>query len=260
MDGEPRRFRYNALQVGMEKRFSAGLAATASYTWGKALTESPDHLSTSAAGPGLDTGIYRAPQNATDLKAERGPAEFDVKHRLALSYIYELPWGRNRRWGQSWSLALDYILGGWQISGIHVVQTGLPLTPVLTGPTVLNLGSERIARPTLIADPELPSSERTVDRWFNIAAFAVPTPVPQAFGNSGVGVIRGPGLATFDFSVSKKIDLMENRCFQFRTEFFNAFNHANFNPPDIRADAATFGKILSAASGRIIQFGLKVYF
>jgi hypothetical protein len=250
---------YNALQVGMEKRFSSGLSASAGYTWGKALTESPDHLSTSAAAPGIDTGVFRAPQNGNNLKTERGPAEFDVKHRLAVSYVYELPLGRNRRWGQSWNAALNHILGGWQISGIHVFQSGLPLTPDLTGPTVLNLGAERIARPNLVGNPELPSSQRTVDRWFNTAAFVIPTPVPQAFGNSGVGVVRGPGMQSFDFSVAKKIAVSEQRYLQFRAEFFNAFNHANFNPPDIRADASTFGRILSAGNGRIVQFALKLY-
>src|SRR5262249_38047076 len=121
---------YNALQLGLEKRFSGGLSATASYTWGKALTDSPDHLSTSATPPSLDTGVYRVPQNANNLRAERGPAEFDVNHRFVASYVCELPWGRNRHWGRSWSAAVDHVLGGWQLSGIHVLQSGLPLTAV----------------------------------------------------------------------------------------------------------------------------------
>ena len=83
---------------------------------------------------------------------------------------------------------------------------------------------------------------------------------PQAFGNAGVGIMRGPGLANFDFSIAKNVHLDENRYFQFRTELFNAFNRANFGPPDIRREAATFGRILTAGNGRIIQFALKVYF
>jgi hypothetical protein len=88
----------------------------------------------------------------------------------------------------------------------------------------------------------------------------VPTPVPQAFGNAGVGIMRGPGLARFDFSIAKRIDVDESRYFQFRTELFNAFNHPNFGPPDIRLESNTFGQILTASSGRIIQFGLKLYY
>ena len=72
--------------------------------------------------------------------------------------------------------------------------------------------------------------------------------------------MRGPGFANFDFSIAKKINVDENRYFQFRTELFNAFNHANFGPPDIRREAATFGQILSASNARIIQFALKLYF
>jgi hypothetical protein len=125
---------------------------------------------------------------------------------------------------------------------------------------VLNLGADRVARPNLVGNPELPGSERTVDRWFNTDAFTIPGPPPQAFGSEGVGVMRGPGYSNFDFSIAKNIVVGENRSIQFRTELFNAFNHANFGPPDIRREATTFGRISTAASARIIQFGLKIYF
>ena len=99
-----------------------------------------------------------------------------------------------------------------------------------------------------------------VERWFNTDAFEAFTPAPQAFGTAGVGIMRGPGLANFDFSLSKSFRLGEARSLQLRSEFFNAFNHPNFNPPDIRRDASTFGQILSAKNGRIIQLGLKLNF
>lgn len=251
---------YHSLQIGLEKRFSGGLSALASYTWGKTISESADHLSTSLGGPGIDIGVFSVPQNPRDLKAERGPAEFDVAHRMVASYTYELPLGRNRRWGQSWSPAANLLLGDWQVSGIHVLQSGLPLTATLSGATVLNLGSDRVGRPNLASDPELPPSQRTVERWFNTDAFTIPGPPPQAFGNAGVGIMRGPGLARFDFSIAKKIEVDEKRHFQFRTEMFNAFNHPAFGPPDIRRESSTFGRILSAGNARIIQFGLKLYY
>jgi hypothetical protein len=251
---------YHSLQIGLEKRFSGGLSALASYTWGKAISESADHLSTSFGGPGIDIGVFSVPQNPRDLKAERGPAEFDVTHRMVASYTYELPWGRNRRWGQSWSPAVNLLLGDWQVSGIHVLQSGLALTATLSGPTVLNLGSDRVGRPNLAGDAELPASQRTVERWFNTDAFTIPGPPPQAFGTAGVGIMRGPGLARFDFSIAKKIQVDEKRYFQFRTEMFNAFNHPALGPPDIRRESSTFGRILSAGNARIIQFGLKLYY
>jgi len=183
-----------------------------------------------------------------------------VTHRMVASYTYELPWGRSRRWGQPWSTAANLLLGDWQVSGIHVLQSGLPLTATLSGASVLNLGSDRVGRPNLVADPELPASQRTVERWFNTDAFTNPVPPPQAFGSSGVGIIRGAGLARFDFSIAKKIQVDEKRYFQFRTELFNAFNHPAFGPPDIRRESSTFGRILSAGNARIIQFGVKLYY
>src|SRR5262249_55884341 len=94
------------------------------------------------------------------------------------------------------------MLGDWQVSGIHVLQSGLPLTPILVGSSVLNLGSDRIARPNLVGEAELPRSQRSVQRWFNTDAFTVFTPPPQALGNAGVGIMRSPGLAEFDFSIA----------------------------------------------------------
>ena len=118
----------------------------------------------------------------------------------------------------------------------------------------------RRARPNLVGEPELPASERTLNRWFNTDAFAAFSPAPQAFGNAGVGIMRGPGVANFDFTLSKNFQITDRRQVQFRTELFNAFNHPNFGPPNISRDSSGFGQILSAANARIVQFGLKFYF
>jgi hypothetical protein len=252
---------YNSLQTRLEKRFSGGLTGLVSYTWGKALTGSPDHISTSGGGAGVDVGTFREPQDGNNLRADRGLAEFDIKHRFVASYIYELPFGKGRRFGNDWGTAADLLLGGWQVTGIHVFQSGLGLTATLGGASVLNIGGERRARPNLVGDPVLPESERTLARWFNTAAFqAAFNPAPQAFGTAGVGIMRGPGSVNFDFTFAKNFNVTERRYFQFRTELFNAFNRANFGPPNIARDSSGFGQILSAANARIIQFGLKFYF
>src|SRR6266566_2789709 len=104
---------YNSLQLRLEKRFSSSLSALASYTWGKTLSDGADHLSTSPVGPGVDIGVYSVPQNPNNLRAEHGPAEFDVTHRVAVSYVYELPWGPGRRWGQSWPQPVGLLFGNW---------------------------------------------------------------------------------------------------------------------------------------------------
>jgi Carboxypeptidase regulatory-like domain len=250
---------YRSLQTRLEKRFSKGLSANVSYTWGRALSDAPDHISTSGGGAGVDTGVFREPQDGNNLRAERGPSEFDIEHRFVASYIWELPFGRGHAIGNDWSPAMDLVLGGWQLTGIHVIQSGLALTATLGGSTVLNLGGERRARPNLVGDPELPSSERTIDRWFNTDAFAAFSP-PQAFGNAGVGIMRGPGMTNFDFSLSKNFLVGGSRSLQFRIELFNAFNNVNFGPPNIARDSSGFGQILTAGPARIVQFGLKFYF
>jgi hypothetical protein len=250
---------YNSLQLRLEKRFTGGLTGNVSYTLGEALSGAPDHISTSGGGAGIDTGVFREPQDGNNLAAEYGPTEFDVRHRFVASYIWELPFGRGRRWGNGWNRAMDLAFGGWQVTGIHVLQSGLALTATLSGANVVNLGGERRARPNLVGEPELPESERTLARWFNTDAFAAFT-VPQAFGNAGVGIMRGPGLANFDFTFAKNFQVNDRRYFQFRTEIFNAFNHPNFGPPNIARDSSGFGQILSAAPARIIQFGVKFYF
>ena len=252
---------YNSLQLSLEKRLSKGLTALVSYTLGEALTDAPDHISTSGGGAGIDTGTFREPQDSYNLKADRGPAEFDIRHRFVASYVWELPFGAGRRFGSSWNRTMDLLLGGWQVTGIHALQTGLALTATLGGASVLNIGGERRARPNLIGDPELPSDQRTIQRWFNTDAFAAAfSPAPQAFGSAGVGIMRGPGLVNFDFTFAKDFRLDTQRRFQFRLEVFNAFNRANFGPPNIARDSAGFGQILSAGNARIAQLGLKFYF
>ena len=251
---------YNSFQVSLEKRLSRGLTGLLSYTLGEALTDAPDHISTSGGGAGIDTGTFREPQDSYNLGADRGPAEFDIRHRFVASYVWELPFGQGRRFGSQWSAATNFVLGGWQLTGIHVMQTGLALTATLGGASVLNIGGERRARPNLVGDPELPSSQRTIDRWFNTDAFVAFSPAPQAFGTAGVGIMRGPGYANFDFTLAKDFRLDTQRRVQFRTEIFNAFNRANFGPPNIARDSSGFGQILTAGNARIVQFALKFYF
>ena len=124
---------YNSLQTRFEKRFSAGLSALVSYTLGKALTESPDHISTSGGGPGWTPEPSASRRTANNLKADRGLAEFDVKQRFVVSYIYELPFGRDAQVGQQLERATELILGGWQCPESTRFRAGLGLTATLAG-------------------------------------------------------------------------------------------------------------------------------
>jgi hypothetical protein len=250
---------YQSLQVRVEKRYSRGLTFLGSYTYGKALADTPDHLSTSGVGAGFDVGTFREPQNPFNVKDEHGLAEFDIKQRAVISYIWEIPFGKGRAYGDRASRLVNTALGGWNLTGIHTFQSGLALSAIQTGGAVLDLGGERRGRPNLIGDPEGP---QTIDKWFNTAAFSPIDPNKgQVFGTSGIGVMRGPGLVNFDFTLAKDLRLTESKYFQFRTEFFNAFNHANFGLPSLDIASSTFGTIrVTATPARIVQFALKFYF
>jgi hypothetical protein len=256
---------YNSLQAKLERRFSGGLTFLASYTWGKALTDSVDHLSTSGVGNGTDVGVFREPQNPANRRAEYGPAEFDVTHRFVLSGVWQLPFGRGRAIGANWSRATDLVLGGWEISPIFSAQTGLALT--MNQPQITNIGGERRSRPNRIADGNLPSDQRTIDRWFDTSAFVTTTATAGApgfvpntiFGNSGVGIVRGPGYVNLDLNVAKTFSITERISTQLRGEFFNALNHTNLGIPGVTTGAG-FGQIVNAYDPRIIQVALKLRF
>ncbi len=257
---------YHSFQTRLEKRFSKGLSALVSYTWGKALTNAVDHLSTSGAGNGVDVGVSREAQNGYDRRSEYGLAEFDVKQRFVASAVWQIPYGKGRPFGSSAGRGMELLFGGWEFSPIITMQQGLGLT--ITQSQLLNLGGERINRPNRIRNGTLPAGEQTVDRFFDTGAFVILQTDParagfvpnQAFGNSGVGVIRGPNLLNFDFNLNKTFQVSESNSIQFRAEFFNAFNRPNFSVPGVNA-AGGFGQIVGTSTeARIIQFALKYRF
>ena len=244
---------YNAMTISLEKRFSQGLSALASYTWSRAL----------GVAPAITEGINGvAIQNVADLAREYGPLEFDIVRRFVASYVYELPFGKGKHFLHGGSRALDLIVGGWQFNGITTFQAGFPLTPTLS----YSLGkTDAASRPNVIGDPT--ATPRQPHNWITAAAFAIPTNAEIAagnfFGNEGVGVVRSPGLVNFDFSLFKNIDVREGMKVQFRTEIFNATNTPYFGSPGsvgLTLGTATFGRVTSAADPRVIQLGLKLLF
>src|SRR5258708_5508708 len=147
---------YNSLQARLERRFSKGFTLLASYTYGKALTDSVDHLSTSGAGNGVDVGEFKEPQDGKRRRLEYGPAEFDLSQRFVLSGVWRLPFGRNQAYGSGWSRGVDTLLGGWQFSPIFAAQTGLPLT--INQSEAISLGGQPRPRPNPLPNATLPPS------------------------------------------------------------------------------------------------------
>lgn len=244
---------YNSLQARFEQRLSAGLAVLTSYTFAKSIDDASNFFS-SAGDPNF-------PQDSFNTRAERGRSNFDVRQRLSVSYSYDLPIGRGRALLSNNGF-ISSIFSGLQTFGIVTLQTGRPFTVALlpeidnsnTGRANLGFGAND--RPNLVGDPSL--SRRTPEQWFNTAAFAFP---PFAsFGNAGRNILTGPSYQNVNASLIKNAALRENLKLQFRAEFFNFFNHPNFDLPDNFVGSPTFGRIRSAQSPRRIQFGLKLIF
>jgi hypothetical protein len=244
---------YHSLQARFEQRLDFGLSMLASYTWAKSIDDASNFF-TSAGDPNF-------PQNSYDLRAERGRSNFDARHRLSLSYAFDLPFGRGRSYlaDRGW---LSTILGGWQTFGIVTLQTGRPFTVALlsdidnsgTGRSTLGFGAND--RPNLSGNPTL--SNPTPERWFDTSAFAFPA--PGTFGNAGRNILEGPGTENVNASLVKNTALGERFNLQLRAEVFNLFNHPNFNMPDNFLGSPTFGRITSARDPRHIQFGAKLLF
>lgn len=240
---------YNALVARLERRFSGGLSFVAAYTYAKS-------LDTASGLDGTDQ-----PQDNYNMGAEYGLSDFDMRQRVTLSGVWQLPFGPGRRWVKAG--VPSYFLGGWQAASITTLQSGQPLTAVLA--TALSgTQSNGTDRPDLISSANLPTSQRNPNHWFNTGAFVPPpifTDAQGAYsipGNEGRNVISSPGLATGDVSLERHFRITEKLNTVFRTDFFNLTNHPNFNRPGLIVGTTQFGNINSAGNSRQIQFSLRL--
>jgi hypothetical protein len=245
---------YNALQVDMNHRFSSGFSLRGVYTWSKTLD---DGDSVNATTSGNEPALASNPFN---LRADWGLANFDVRNTAAISAVYELPFGRGKRFLSGGNL----LLGGWTVNSIVTLQGGFPFTPQLSyNPS--NTGDTRNpVRPFVNPAFTGPVIRGTPNQWFNPAAFLAPPNSSGFYGNLGRDTLQGPGLATWDFSLMKDTRIREGLNLQFRAEFFNILNRANFNSPNAivftpTGVSPTAGLITSTATtSRQIQLGLKL--
>lgn len=250
---------YNSLQISLNRRVATGLTIGAAYTWSKTLTDNS-----------YDRG--QAPQDPYNLRAEYGPAAFSLPQVLVVNYVYELPFFRAQHG------LIGHVLGGWELSGVSRFQSGYPLT-ITQDNDPFNIWDWSSATPqqTLTMSNDglgldlsgSPSTKRalqisnnvkgpkTTQEWFNTAAF---TDAIGQFGNSGNGIILGPGLNNWDMAMMKNGRINERFSMQFRAEFFNAFNHPSFSRVGTDVDAPGFGTVQGAHDPRIIQLGLKLMF
>lgn len=259
---------FHGLETKLEKRFSSGFTLLASYTWSH------------------DTGSFQGAhtgntQIATDPNAQRGNVDPDYRHRLTVSYTYELPFGRGKAYGANVNSIADAVAGGWQVGGITTMRTGEHYTAFLSyDPT--NTGTA--AMPNKIHDPTDFSfniaqqatdgcdnpGHRTLICFYNPAAFVVP-PLASGqvsahqFGTAGDGDLLGPDQVNFDFSAFKNFKINERQQLQFRAELFNIFNHPQFGLPGRNPDqgGANGGARINGTlpdNQREIQFALRYTF
>jgi hypothetical protein len=244
---------YHSLQTKLERRVARGLSLLASYTWAKNLSNAD--ISTVGGGTMLG-GI----QNYFNLQGERSPSVFDIRHRLSIAAIYDLP-----IFNKASNSAVRALLGGWQLGAIITEQTGFSSFLSGVGDTT---GTGVNSRPTVVPGQkaELDRGERSRERWFNTSAF-MQTPLGQ-FGNAARQAIHLPGLNQVDASATKNFRIRERNNFQFRAEFFNFINHVNLGSPGLSVQAPnTFGRITTSSQGagvsndgRVVQFALKYQF
>jgi hypothetical protein len=247
---------YHSLFVRIEKPFKDGFTWLTSYNFSKAITNAPQFRN---AG-GVNGSENSPAQDSYNLRAERGLAYFDTRQRLVNSVVYQLPFGRDKRFLR-YGLA-SKVLGGWEASAIVTLQTGFPYTLNLRGDTAgVGAGTGGIfVRPNLApgVDPTLSGSQQSTTRWFNTAAFT--SPAAGAFGSVGRNTMIGPGQANADLTVARYIRVKEGIRLQFRAEFFNALNHPNYLLVGRIVNDPTFGQVLSQFDPRELQFGLKLTF
>jgi hypothetical protein len=254
---------YHALQVKLERHFSNGLSFLGGYTYSKSIDTNSSEFSTSRD--------QNFPQNSRDLAAEKARSDFDYRHRLSMAYVYQLPIGTTM-WKAD-NPTINYLIKSWQLAGVFTAQTGGPFTPQVSGNQshadeqgVIGLGFPT-DRPSLTGTNFYPTV-KSPNQYVLASAFTAPA--PYTFGNAGRNILTGPGLSSWDFSVIRNFRFSESVGLEFRGEFFNLLNRANFDIPQRDLASPSFGQIFNTlrpvaglASGgpgdpREIQFGLKL--
>jgi hypothetical protein len=232
---------YHSLQIKAEKRLSQGLGFLASFVWAKSIDDADSIL------PGQFESF--GAQDERNLRLERGLSFFNVGRRVSVGFTYSLPAAK----------ATPAPLRHWELSGIVTLQDGTPLNPVYFAFDPANSGTPN--RPDVVpgVSVALPRSQRSIERFFNTAAFQAPN--PHTFGNAGRNILPGPGNNVFDLALHRRFVLSEARALEFRVEGFNTFNHPNWGIPGPYPDFGPhFGRIFATGEPRRIQLALRFEF
>lgn len=242
---------YHALQTKFTQQWKSGINMLAVYTWGKSIDDSIS----ASSGQVNRVGGY---QNIDDRRSARAPSTFDIAHRFVLSGGYELPFGKGKRFFSGAGEGMNRLVGGWQLTTITSLQTGFAFTPTMAASNLNNGGAYQL--PNRTCNGSLGSSW-TIQRYFDTSCFVAPAQF--TYGNSGLNVLRGPGLSQVDFAVHKNVALWnETSRLQLRIEGFNVMNTANFRLPNFNIGVPAGGQITNTLTGfgRQIQVVAKIEF
>jgi hypothetical protein len=251
---------YNALEIDLTRRWSQGLQFRGNYTWAKNLD----------MNSGL-TGAQAQNQaqmilDRNDLPRDWGLSALNITSQASISATYELPFGQGRRWLTHTRALGSKLIDGWQLNGIATLLSGFPLTPQIGSNRSGDGDTRNPDRPSVNPAFSGPVLLENPNQWFNPNAFILPA--PGTYGNLGRGTLTGPGLADVGVSLFKTTAVSERAILQFRSEFFNVLNRANFGTPNatvfsggaISASAGLITATATATTSRQIQFGLKLIY
>lgn len=236
---------YHSLQAKLNKRFRNGITFLVAYTWSHAIAEaSNDFVDENLDELDPTTGTYKYTRIKTN-------ADFDVRHRFTFTGSYDLPFGKGKQFGNNWNPVVNTFLGNWRLNMITTVQTGQPFS----------VRGANGRAPNRLCDGNLPSDQRTVERWFDISCF-VDTTNTNVNGDAPPNIIWGPNLINFDFGLHKEFKFGEKMKVQLRGEVFNAFNRVNLIGPSLNyfVSNASGATITRQRDNRSLQFGIRFLF
>jgi hypothetical protein len=256
---------YNSLQATVTRRFQGGGTLLVAYTNAKLLSNTDTQTSWLENGA---TGGVGQVQDWNNLASEKSVSSQDVSQRLVVSYVLDLPFGRGKMFLNSFGGVANRVVSGWGVDGVTTFQRGFPLKISWAGPATAlenaGLGVGNI-RPSVVAGCDK-TGNRSLTSWFNTACFAAPPQWGYGTESRVDDQLRADGINNFDFAIFKRTTIAERFGLEFRTEFFDLFNHPQFGFPGTNFIAGStngFGQVTSTNTGnnpRLIQFALKFVF
>ena len=246
---------YHSLQTKIEKKFTGGFYLLNSFTWSHAIDNASGHLE---VFNGDNSRV-----NFNNLPGEKGSGSYNQPLNETASVVFDLPYGRGRRFGGHANPVVDAIAGGWRGSLINTMGSGLPVNLSYGPATRYVVSNYPTYRPNVSGDPLAPADVRNIDNYFNKDHVAIPVdPLhPNPFGNAGRNSVRSYALYQADLGLHKDFRLAsEKRKLEYRAEFFNLLNKTNFQGPNATVSSSAFGTIRSAFPARLIQMALRLSF